>query len=99
MTKKIRAVGAAILVAVWVILTAFAWFSPTESTSLSERRPLKQFPELSTDTLLNGKFMSEFEGYTLDQFPGRDIFRKVKSFVHYNVMGQKDNNDIYIVNG
>lgn len=99
MTKKIRAVGALILVVLWATLTAFAWFSTAKETSLSERRPLKQFPELSAETILNGKFMSEFEGYTLDQFPGRDIFRRVKSLVHYNVLKQKDNNDIYIADG
>ena len=99
MTKKIRAVGAIILVVLWATLTVFAWFSPAKDTSLSERRPLAQFPELSADTLLGGKFMTEFEDYTLDQFPGRDIFRRVKSLVHYNVIGQKDNNDIYIADG
>lgn len=99
MTKKIRAVGAIILVVLWATLTAFAWFSPANDTSLSERRPLKQFPELSVETILDGKFMSEFESYTLDQFPGRDIFRKLKSLVHYNVMQQKDNNGIYIADG
>ena len=99
MTKKIRAIGAVILVVLWATLTAFTWFSPAKSTSLSERRPLKQFPELSAETILNGKFMSEFEVYTLDQFPGRDLFRRLKSLVHYNVMNQKDNNDIYIADG
>ena len=36
---------------------------------------------------------------TLDQFPARDTFRRLKSLVHYNVMQQKDNNGIYIVDG
>lgn len=99
MTKKIRAIGAAVLVVLWAVLTGFAWFSPAKETSQSERRPLAQFPQLSADTLLGGKFMTEFEDYTLDQFPGRDTFRKLKSLVHYNLMGQKDNNGIYIVDG
>ena len=99
MTKNIRIAGAAILVALWAALTLFAWFTPAKEASLSERRPLDQFPELTTDTVLDGKFMSNFEGYTTDQFPGRDVFRKVKSLFHYNVMGQKDNNGIYIVDG
>ena len=97
--KKIRAVGAAILVTLWVVLTGFAWFGPAKDISESERRPLEQMPEISAETLLSGKFMSEFESYTLDQFPLRDTFRQVKSLFHYYVMNQSDNNDIYITDG
>ena len=99
MTKNIRAIGAAVLAVVWAALTGFAWFAPSKDFSDAERRPLDQFPELSMETILNGKFMTEFEDYTLDQFPGRDIFRQLKSLTHYYVLQQKDNNDIYIVDG
>ena len=99
MTKKIRAIGAVILLILWVTLTAFAWFSPAKETSDSERRPLAQFPELSGKNILNGQFMSKFEDYTLDQFPARDVFRRLKSLTHYYALQQKDNNDIYIVDG
>ena len=99
MTKKIRAVGAALLVTVWASLTLFAWLHPAEASSDTERRPLAQFPELNASTVLSGKFMSEFEDYTLDQFPGRDRFRTLKALVHYNVFGQQDNNGIYIEDG
>ena len=99
MTKTIRAVGAAILTVLWLGLTVFAWFSPAKETSTAERRPLEQFPTLNGETILDGSFMSKFEDYTLDQFPGRDLFRQLKALVHYNVMQQKDNNDIYIVDG
>ena len=43
--------------------------------------------------------MEKFEDFSLDQFPLRDGFRKIKSLFHYNVLGQKDNNGIYIVDG
>ena len=99
MNQKIRAVGAAVLVVVWVALTGFAWFAPSKDTSEAERRPLKQWPGISVETLLNGKFMSKFEEYTLDQFPGRDTFRQIKSLFHYYAMQQLDNNDIYIADG
>lgn len=41
--------------------------------------------------------MPDFEDFTLDQFPLRDSFRKVKSLFHYYVLGQADNNGIYLV--
>ena len=99
MVKKIRIIGAALVAAIWLGLCTFAWLSPAKDISESERRKLAQFPELSVETLLNGKFMSEFEDYTLDQFPLRDNFRQLKALFHYNVLGQKDNNDIVIFDG
>lgn len=97
--KTIRAVGAGLLAAVWLVLTGFAWFSPAKAVSDTERRPLEQWPVISTDTLLSGQFMGKFEDYTLDQFPFRDAFRTLKSLFHYYAMNQRDNNDIYIVDG
>ena len=97
--KKIRAVGAGLLVALWVGLTAFAWFGPRTATSESERRPLDQMPSVKVETLLDGSFMGDFEDFSLDQFPLRDTFRRIKSLWHYNVMGQRDNNDIYVADG
>lgn len=99
MTKKLRAIGAAVLVVLWAGIAVFAWLRPADETSESERRPLTQFPELSADTLLSGRFMEDFEDYTLDQFPARDSFRQLKSLVHYRAFGQKDNNGIYIQDG
>jgi succinyl-diaminopimelate desuccinylase len=51
--KKIRAIGALILVVLWLGLTVFAWVKPADKLSLSERRELKQFPVLSGETVLN----------------------------------------------
>lgn len=99
MNKKIRIIGAMLLLALWAVLAAFAWLRPSQEISESERRPLAQFPELSADTLLSGKFMTGFEDYTLDQFPARDTFRQIKSLFHYYVLNQRDNNGIYIADG
>ena len=87
------------LVILWAVLTAFAWISPEKEISASERRPLAQFPAVSLDSVANGKFMKDFETFSLDQFPLRDGFRTVKSVFHYYVLGQKDNNDIYLHDG
>ncbi len=97
--KKIRAIGALVLVVLWLGLTAFAWLKPADEMSESERRPLDQFPLLNVETVLDGKFMQNFEDYTLDQFPLRDTFRQIKSLFHYFVLNQGDNNDIYVEDG
>lgn len=97
--KKIRAIGTIFLVVVWVALTAFSWFGPANDISTAERRPLKQWPGITWETLFNGKFMKDFESYGLDQFPLRDAFREIKSLYHYYVMQYSDNNGIYIADG
>ena len=97
--KKMRFFGLAALTALWAVLTLCAWFGPAEDFSDSERRKLAQFPDLSVQTVLEGRFMTAFEDYTLDQFPLRDTFRQLKALFHYNALGQKDNNDIYIEDG
>ena len=97
--KNIRNFGFAALVAVWIALTAVLWFGPSKDISESERRPRAQMPEIKVETILNGKFMGEFEDYTLDQFPLRDTFRQIKSLFHYYALRQSDNNDIYIADG
>ena len=94
-----RTIGLAALAALWAVLILGAWFGPAKDISESERRKLAQFPELSVKTVLDGKFMTAFEEYTLDQFPLRDTFRQLKALFHYNALGQKDNNDIYVVDG
>ena len=99
MNKKIRAIGAAILVTLWLTLTGFAWFAPSKDISDAERRPLAQMPQITLDSLLNVKFMGQFEDYTLDQFPLRDTFRQLKSLFHYYVLNQSDNNGIYVADG
>ncbi len=99
MKNKIRSIGIAAIIVIWVTLTGFLWFGPKKDTSLWERRPLEQMPALTADTLLNGSFMEKFEDYTLDQFPARDSFRTLKSLFSYKVLQMKDNNGIYLADG
>ena len=88
-----------LILALWAALTAFAWFSPAKASSDAERRPLAQMPEITMDSIFSGRFMDSFESYTLDQFPLRDGFRRVKALFHKYVLGQKDNNGIYVADG
>lgn len=100
MTTKIKNIVVACAVAVLFFgLFITCLVKPADATSDSERRELEQFPELTISTLLSGEFMSKFEDYTLDQFPLRDGFRTLKSIFSFYVMGQKDNNNIYIEDG
>lgn len=95
--KNIVLVAAAALFvfgfAAWSIL------KPDEPESLSERRPLSTLPDINGEAILNGSFMADFEKYSLDQFPLRDEFRSLKAMTAFYVLGQKDNNGVYALNG
>ena len=72
---------------------------PNTSYSFPERRILAQKPKISEKDLLSGNYMNNFESYTLDQFPFRDSFRKIKALSSKYVFLQMDNNGFYISNG
>ena len=100
MSDKVRELT--VVLAAAVFLFGFALWSalkPAGEMSENERRKLAQMPEIKSETLLNGKFMSAFENYTMDQFPLRDQFRTVKALSTFYLFNQKDMNDIYIKNG
>ena len=99
MDKKIRTIGAFLLLLLWAGLTALAWFMPAKEASLSERRYLDQFPQLTVDTVLSGSFTQKFEDYATDQFPLRDSFRSLKAITHRYVLLQQDNNELYLADG
>ncbi len=81
------------------VLSVTCWFKPTAAFSESERRPLAQKPELSAEALVNGQFMKEFETYTVDRFPFRDKFRKIKAYFSTRVFNKKDNNGLFVADG
>lgn len=81
------------------ILFIAGLFIPDEDISKSERRKLAQMPAISFESIASGKFMSEFETYSVDQFPARDSFRRLKAITSFYALGQKDNNGIFIEDG
>lgn len=84
------------------IIFGFSIFGIVKSPnqySLSERRVLAQCPELTAEGVLSGKYMSDFEDYTLDQFPLRDWFRSLKAKSSLYIFRQKENHGLYTVDG
>ena len=73
--------------------------SSKETTSASERRMLATFPKLTWEKVQDESFMEELEAYFLDHFPFRDGLRRVKAYFAYDVLGQLENNDIYMADG
>jgi len=97
MNKKIRTVGILAVLVLWAVLSLTLWFGPKADYTNSERRKLAQMPKIAASNIFGGKFMQEFEDFTLDQFPLRDRFRQIKALFHYYALQQSDNNGIYLV--
>ncbi len=64
--------------------------------SITERRKLASFPQITIKSVLDGSFSNKFEKYTTDQIIKREEFRKLKSFLELNLFRKKDNNKIYM---
>lgn len=90
-----------ILVFCLLIGGASVWLFAKSDNEISEweRRKLQQFPEITFERVMDGKFMKEFVTYMTDQFPLRDEFRRLKANILFKVYQQKDNGGIYIRNG
>lgn len=64
--------------------------------SITERRKLASFPQITIKSVLDGSFSNKFEKYTTDQIIKREEFRKLKSNLELNLFRKKDNNQIYM---
>ena len=100
MKKQTKNIAVTLVMAVYFFgMMCFCLIRPSDKFSISERRQLAQFPEITKESILSGAFMAEFEKYTLDQFPMRDRFRTLKSITALYGFRQLDNNDIYVADG
>lgn len=79
------------------VLAAFFFavlLCPKREFSETENRYLQTFPKFNIETLKTGTFMSEFETFVTDQFPGRDSWVAAKCVME-RATGKKENNGIY----
>ncbi len=71
-------------------------FTEDLDISKAERRRLKQLPEFSSESVLEGKYFRDFEEYLLDQFVFRNTFRNLNSRFLLDVLKFRDKDGIYI---
>lgn len=68
--------------------------TPAQGFSPTENRVLAQEPELTSETVLDGSYMTDLETFLTDQFFGRDHWVALKSVLEKTVMKQ-ENNSVY----
>lgn len=72
---------------------------PDTRISKIERRYLTHFPALNIKTIFNGDFFEEFNTYTVEQFPFREIFIKIKGLATNKLFLKKEENGVFIKDG
>ena len=71
---------------------------PDTDISLTERRKLAKFPDITIKKVFDASFSKNFEKYTTDQVINRDEFRSLKSKLEFDLFRKRDNNGIYMYN-
>ena len=99
MNEKIKyIVNTCLFTTIFIAVFLLNVLTKDSEVSNSERRKLKQLPELSWSNILDTSFMDSFDKYVLDQFIFRDTFRYIKADMELNVLNKKDNNDLFVYN-
>ena len=68
---------------------------PDKESSENENRNLQTFPSITGSALSSGRFEDEFDDYVADQFPLRDSWIAVKTFIS-RLAGYTESNDIFL---
>ncbi|MBQ4321289.1 MAG: hypothetical protein IJC35_03535 [Oscillospiraceae bacterium] len=72
---------------------------PDTEISVSERRYLDTFPEITASKVFSGRYFTELEAYLLDQFPLREEFRTVKALTEFYALDMGETGGIMLSEG
>lgn len=96
MTNRIKDIVTSIVFLVLVgAMFILCLVLPKNGMSESERRPLKQFPDITWNGVVKASVMGDFSKYASDQIPFRDEFRGIKGVINNYVLLRGDNNGFY----
>ena len=88
------------LILAWVLLfSILGIFLPKKEFSEAERRKLETFPKMTISSIKSGRYTKDLETYSLDHFPFRESFRRIKASTSDHVFLKKDNNGLYYEDG
>ncbi len=96
--EKFKKISLVVLISsVILIFMAMLFFKADDDISKSERRKLLKKPKFTVKKVFDKRYFPSYEKYLLDQFPLREEIRKIKAFSNFNILGKKDNNEVFFV--
>ena len=94
--RKIFKLFLAVCLAAFVVVLDLLFFlMPDRDLSQVENRKLQRFPVITGNTLLNGRFESQFDTYVADQFPFRNGWIRLKTTLDL-AMGKTESGGVYL---
>jgi len=97
-SKKLIDIIFCIILLIFLLSLMFSLlFSKEKSFSEKENRVLKTRPSVKIYRILDGRFFSEFSKYCADQFPFRESFTGISSFIDLS-LGRIEANGIIVIN-
>lgn len=97
MTKKSLWVQTVLFLAFIAVFFILNLVTPDTAFSEQENRYLQLLPSLNAADFFSGRFMTEYEDYTTDQFVGRDGWITLKARAEL-AAGKKENNGVFLCN-
>jgi len=92
-----------ITIAVFAIIIfgfGIAFFVTSDNhRSQTERRLLAAMPDANSQTIISGRFMTDFETYMQDQFPLREAFRTINAILRHYLLWQSDYGGYFFAEG
>ena len=99
--KKFHIVLLSLTLAAVLCVTGLSLFGTDATFSASENRKLAQRPKFTLSSLLDGSFISAFEAYYSDTFPGREkmleLNRSLNKFYYYS--GASEEDSVLVIGG
>lgn len=86
----------AIFMVVWVVIVIINFIWPKQVFSQEENRMLATIPRFSFESFINGDYLNGVNDYINDHFAFRNFYLKLNSWWEIDVMGKKENNNVYI---
>ena len=80
MKKIYRALPAIVFVVFLAVMSVLLFLLPHRTYSENEKRMLADFPEVTGEAVMEGKFQEGLETFTADQVPGRDFFVGINAY-------------------
>ncbi len=98
MSRKASIAVIAVFLTFITVLFALNLILPDRDFSQQENRYLQQAPEFTLKALFSGKFTSDFEKYTTDQFVMRDTWTSLKAGCEL-LLSKSENNGVFLCRG
>ena len=99
--RKFHIVLLSLTLAAVLCVTGLSLFGKDPTFSASENRKLARRPRFTLSSLLDGSFISAFEAYYSDTFPGREkmleLNRSLNKFYYYS--GTSEEDSVLVIGG